>query len=122
MNAGNDPILSADFAERVLARADVLVARRTRIRRVIAGGAVLSFATIAAISWAAMSGAWQPAQKSAPQSVALSSMPARVQSSEPDPLSDLFPDAAPVARFAAEYSDAPEGTDTTLLSDEDESS
>lgn len=122
MNAGNDPFLSADFAERVLARADVLVARRTRIRRVMAGTAVLSFAIIAAISWAVMSGAWQPAQQPVRQFAALSIAPAEIQFDEPDALADFFPDAAPVARFATEYSDATEGTDTALLADEDASS
>lgn len=120
-NAETGPTLSSDFAERVLARADVFIARRTRIRRVIGGVTGLSFAVVAAISWAAISGAWQisaPAAKFA----AAKTTPVEVSSGESDALSDFFPDAASVAQFATEYSDATEGTDTALLSDGDPTS
>jgi hypothetical protein len=41
------------------------------------------------------------------------------QAGEPDALSDFFPDAGSVARFAAEYSDATDAADASLLSDQD---
>ncbi len=121
MSAGTgiDPVLSADFAERVLARADNLIVRNRRVRRV----AALSLVSAAVISWAVMSGVSQlSAPHPAAQSIASSGASAEAQADETDALSDFFPDAGPVVRFATEYSDATDESDTALLSDEDASS
>jgi hypothetical protein len=115
----NNPVLSADFAERVLARADVVVSRRRRVHRVTGGFAALAFVSVAAISWLAMSGMMQstpPRQDS--QFVAL----ADTQADEPDVLTDFFPDAASIASFETQYSDATDGPDTALFSDQDPTS
>ena len=125
MNAGTgtDPVFSADFAERVLARADGLIARNRRVRRVTGGGAALCVVSAAVVSWVVMSRASQsPPQRPASQSVAVSDTTVEAQADETDALSDLFPDAASVARFATEYSTTTGESDTALLSDEDASS
>jgi hypothetical protein len=122
-NETNNLVLRVDFAERVLERADLLIARRTLIGRAIAGVAVPAFASVAILSWMAMHDVPQPPhRRAASDQVALADAPADIQSDETDALDDLFPDAAPVARFAAQYSDAAEVPDSALLSDQDPSS
>jgi hypothetical protein len=115
----NYPVLSADFAERVMARADIVVAQRRRVRRVAGGFAVFAFVSVAAFSWVGMSRMLQstaPRQDS--QFVALTD----TQADEPDVLTDFFPDAASIARFETQYSDATDGPDTTLFSNQDPTS
>jgi hypothetical protein len=118
-----DPVLGADFAERVLARADVVIARQRLVRRVAGGGAALAFVSVAVVSWLMMSGMVQsPAPRSGSQTLASLDATTNTQADESDALSDLFPDAGSVARFATEYSDATDGPDTALLPDEDPTS
>ena len=119
-DVGNDPVLSLDFAERVLARADVLVARQRRIRRIGGGIVAAGFVSVAVISWTAVSGMMQsPARHSGSAVIVASDSTELAQADDNDALSDLFPDAAPVARFATEYSAAADDTDTALFSDQD---
>jgi len=119
----SNPVLSADFAERVLARADLVISKRRRVRRVAGGIAALAFASVAAVSWIAMSGAVQaPISHPQSNSIARNSTMEEVQAEETDALADLFPDAAPVARFATEYSDATDEADIALFSDQDPTS
>jgi hypothetical protein len=123
MSATNEPVLSADFAERVLARADVTIARRRVARRVMFGFVAFSLVSAGVISWAAMSGSRQLiVPQPAAQAVASLDATTEAQTDEPDALSALFPDAAPVARFAVEYSDATYGSDTSLLAEQDPTS
>jgi hypothetical protein len=122
-NETNNPVLRADFAERVLERADVLIARRRLIGRAIAGVAVPAFASVAILSWMAMYDvSRQPPGRAASNQIALADSLADTQPDETDALGDLFPDAAPVAQFATEYSEAADGPDSALLSDQDPSS
>jgi hypothetical protein len=119
----NDPVLGADFAERVLARADIVVSRRRRVHRVTGGFAALAFVSVAAISWFAMPGGMQsPAPRADSQSVALAGLQEDAQADEPDVMTDFFPDAVSIASFETQYSAAADGPDTTLLSDEDPTS
>jgi hypothetical protein len=118
-----DPVLSADFAERVLARADVVIKRRRLVRRLTGGAAGFVFVSVAVLSWGMMSGMMRsPASRPASQSVASSDANPTAQTDEQDALSDFFPDAGSVARFASEYSDATYGSDTSLVSEEDPTS
>jgi hypothetical protein len=122
-NETNNPVLRADFAERVLERADILIARRRLVGRTIAGVAVPLLASVAILSWMAMYDVPRPQPvRAASNQIALAGVQADTQSDETDALDDLFPDAAPVAQFATEYSDATEGPDSALLSDQDPSS
>jgi hypothetical protein len=123
MNARTDPVLSADFAERVLVRALGIAAQRRRARIVLAGVAGLFLVSVAVASWVVMSGAWQsPAPQPAVQSAALPAATVEAQADETDALSAFFPDAESVAGFATDYSAATRETGTALLSDEDTSS
>jgi hypothetical protein len=118
MNTGraNDPVLSEDFAERVLMRADRLVVQRRRISRVAGSLVAFSFVLITFASWTVLNRRPQPAQQQ-PAPVA-SYATAETQSDEQDALNDLFPDAAPVARFATDYADVTDGPDISLLSED----
>jgi len=105
------PRLSADFAARVLQRVDVVRARRRQIWRVAAVCIVISFSAAAigtyeVAPWPAQGGA---AARTEPQLVAVDE--SANQSGETGVLDFLFPDAAPVARFATQYSED-EGADT----------
>jgi hypothetical protein len=122
MNATHEPVLSADFAERVLARADVVIAGRRRVRHIVGGIAALGFVSIAVVSWSMMSGMTpSPAMRGGSQNIALAGAQDQAQTDEPDALSDLFPDAASVASFASEY-DTSDDADTSILPDEDPTS
>jgi hypothetical protein len=122
-DATHDPVLSADFAERVLARADVVVSRRRRAYRVVGGTAALAFVSVAIVSWLSVSGMMQPpAPRVVSQSAALAGLQEEAQSGTPDVMDDLFPDAASLASFDSQYSDAAEGPDTNLLSEQDPAS
>ena len=106
-----EPRLSTDFAARVLRRADVVRARRRQFGRIAAVCAVVSFsaaaiATYRIAPWHAQDGATARAE---PQLIAVE-LPG-TRSGETSVLDFLFPDAAPVARFAAQYSED-EGADS----------
>ena len=121
-----EPRLATDFAARVLERVDVIVARRRRVRRVVAGGIAIGFVAAAAI----LGTDWFPGSKTAaprrePVYVETASdfefPPARAGGTA-DALGYLLPDAAPLSRFAAQYSDATDnaGSGEDVLGDGDE--
>ncbi|HTT82006.1 MAG TPA: hypothetical protein VMF67_00845 [Rhizomicrobium sp.] len=123
MNVMNEPVLSEDFADRVLKRADIVIAQRRRFYRAATEAAALFLVSMGVVSWIAISGASKaPEMRPGTQSVALLGNFTEAQTEETDALSDFFPDAGSVSRFAAEYSDATDESDTDLLSDEDPSS
>ncbi|HEX4080209.1 MAG TPA: hypothetical protein VHX61_15210 [Rhizomicrobium sp.] len=114
-----EPRLSADFASRVLRRADLLKARRRRTWRIATVGAVVSFAAVVA--------AYEVVPSNAPVATAARPGPLHVaasapanQSGETDVLDFLFPDAAPVARFAAQYSEDEDTDSAPGLFDDDD--
>ncbi|HWE06628.1 MAG TPA: hypothetical protein VG274_07960, partial [Rhizomicrobium sp.] len=96
---------------RVLERVDAIVARRRRIRRVVAGGVAIGFvaAAMAILGTEVLPGSKTPAPRREPVYVETASdfefPPARA-GGPADALGYLLPDAAPLSRFAAEYSDA----------------
>lgn len=101
MTANEIPELGADFAGRVLRTADGIVARR----RGAAAGAV-SIALLALVSWVALTRAEGPPQPKGPNLAAVDAP----QDDRTAALAYLFPDAQPVARFAADYSDDADDT------------
>jgi hypothetical protein len=123
MKRANEPVLSADFAERVLARADGVMVRRRRIRRVLGVVVAVTVVSAAAASWVVTSGFRQPAiSRQASRSVVIPNAATEAQADETDALSDLFPDAESVASFATEYSSAAENSETAIISDDDAAS
>ncbi|MGH6879082.1 MAG: hypothetical protein ACREHV_17115 [Rhizomicrobium sp.] len=114
-----EPYLSPDFAARVLLRSDVLRARR---RTVVAGVAAASFAAIAAVAWTGFSRLPDASEaRREPVTVTVAAASPANQAEEAAALSYLFPDAGPVARFAAQYSDATDNASdgTDLFADQD---
>jgi hypothetical protein len=118
------PRLPADFAIRVLERVDVVVAHRRRVRGVVAGGAGILCVAVAMLLG---TGLFPGSQTSAPRrepvyvaSVQDFELPPARPAGQTDALSYLLPDAAPLSRFAAEYSDATDGagSDEDVLGDE----
>ena len=100
--SGHSGELSPDFADRVLRLADRRLAERRRARW-LAGAAALSITALAAVSWIDFTAPQRPASRnpdflSAPAPLASAESPG----SSAGALSYLFPDAAPLARFAAE--------------------
>ena len=101
-----------DFAMRVLEAADRLVTRRRRVRR-FAGASVLCAGIAAAAVWLNLSAAQQgaspgrnPMFASTPLPYGQTGSPSAEQNTSADALSWFFPDAEPLARYAAE--DAPD--------------
>lgn len=90
-----EPVFSADFAQSVLLKADRIVARR---RRVAAGTISAAFVFVAA--WAGLS-LTRSGSRPAPVYSASADTPGYADERQ-DALAVLFPDAAPVVRFAAE--------------------
>jgi hypothetical protein len=124
MNAklGTEPQLSADFAARVLALADRTLARRRRVRFI--GGVSAAFVGIIVIGAAGWIRLAVAPQGPAPMPV-LASATAQTPSNAggnandvSDPLTLLFPDAQPVARFAAEDGGAGNDAGAAALFDE----
>jgi hypothetical protein len=110
-NEMTEPRLSGDFAARVLERVEIVRARQRRVWRIAAVCAVVSFsaaavATYEVAPWHVPGGAGARVE---PQLVAVE-IPGS-QSGETGVLDFLFPDAAPVARFATQYSEE-EGADS----------
>jgi hypothetical protein len=122
MKRANEPVLSADFAERVLARADVVIVKRRRFRRALGAVVAVTFVSAAAASWVVTSGFRQPAVPRQARSVVIPNAATEAQADETDALSDLFPDAESVASFATEYSSAAENSETAIISDDDAAS
>lgn len=121
-----EPRLATDFAARVLARVDVIVARRRRVRSFVAGGVAVGFVAAATILG---TGSLPGSKTSTPQREAVyvetasdfEYPPARA-TAPTDALGYLLPDAAPLSRFAAEYSDATDnaGNGEDVLGDEND--
>ena len=113
MSANEIPDFSPDFAERVLTKADGIVARR----RHVAVGA-FSFALIAVVAWVAATRSAVPSKTMVLDPAAPGfAVTASAQDDRTDALVYLFPDAAPVARFAATDPDeaADAGSDNDIL-------
>ena len=107
-----EPVLSADFAQSVLIKADGIVARR---RRVAAG--VMSVALVSVAAWAGLS-----LTRSAPTRPPVYTASADTQGitdERQDALAVLFPDAAPVARFAEEQNSSADPDVLVSLDDSD---
>jgi hypothetical protein len=126
----DEPLLSPDFAARVLRRADTIRTRRRRLRGAMtaAAGALLVALVVGPriVRTPAPNGAGALAANSSSGSDFLAEFDAARGSSggnwssalagnsngDADALNYLLPDAAPLARFANEYSAAGSGTDT----------
>jgi hypothetical protein len=98
-----EPQLSADFAQRVLELADRRQARHRRLRWV-STGAISAVAVVAVTSWFGFEGSRQADPPRNPQLTSLSAPSdlAQPRTESAEPLSYFFPDAEPLARFAAE--------------------
>jgi hypothetical protein len=112
--------LSPDFAERVLQLADRRLAERRRVRW-IAGVTGLCAAVVGTISWinvpqqtGVSAGNTMVVARAAPSASAESA------GSSTDALSYLFPDARPLARFAAEDGEDKGAGGVEALLDDDE--
>jgi hypothetical protein len=121
MNDSAEPHFGADFAARVLNEADRILAKRRRHRW--AGLAGIAGAGLAFLLWAN----FPIVRPDAPRTVAMQrfdDLPREAltgQTDQPEALDYLFPDAAPVARFAEQYSEADDASAATnLLGDEDD--
>lgn len=121
-----EPRLATGFAARVLERVDVIVARRRRVWRVVAGGAVIGIVSAATILG---TGLFPGSRPSTPgrepvyvQTASDFEFPPPRAGGPADALGYLLPDAGPLSRFAAEYSDATDnaGSGEDVLGDEDE--
>lgn len=99
-----EPMLSPDFAVRVLARADAIAARRRETRRILAGGGALACAAVAFVSWSSLLRA--PDASVPPRVPMLVMMASAPDQPDDTALGVLFPDATPIARFDAQYGDA----------------
>jgi hypothetical protein len=118
--SGHTGELSPDFAERVLQLADRRLAERRRVR-CLAGAAALSIAALMAVSWIDLTGSPPPA----PRNPEFVSAPAPSASGESpggsaDALSYLFPDAEPLARFAAKDGEDKDAAGAGALLDDDD--
>lgn len=120
-----EPMLSPDFAARVLLRADRTMARRRRIRRSIAG---VAGACVLAIAASLGMRGTQPAVPAPPSPVASNISGGELLTAsridQGDALGYMFPDAAPLARFDSTYSAAISGAgddDALALNSEDDS-
>jgi hypothetical protein len=112
------PELSADFALRVLAQSDRVLAHRRRIRRAFAAGTVSVSIAFAAVVGLRVLDRGAPTPLS-PAVVALadSQPPAPDSGAQADALDDLFPDAAPVERFDRTYLSDGSPADNLLAED-----
>lgn len=119
MSDDSELLFSSDFAARILGEAKRIAARQARRRRLT--GFVAATGTLLALV------VWMVAPTTSPKTGPVANLPrlAGVQeqipadrNDEPDALGLLFPDAVPVARFAAQYSDADDSAGD-LLGDED---
>ena len=119
-NPGIEPRLSPDFAMRVLAIADRQVATRRRQCRVT-GITILCMAIAATAVWLNFAASQQGrAQERRPgfASAAAPRIAEQAPSSSADALSYFFPDAEPLARYAAE--DASDDSRISALFADDE--
>lgn len=101
--------LSAGFATRVLRKADVEIARR-RNRRIVVGSVGVLAIAIISTGTALFSTRMAPPPREAVVAEASNlEGPAARADDRTDPLDYLLPDAAPLAQFAVQYSDATDG-------------
>jgi hypothetical protein len=113
-----EPPLAADFAARVLDRADRIRNGQKRIRRTMGGLAAASCASLAVV-WMVFAGAPQTRRPGPVPLTAARVLPAG-ETDEADALDDFFPDAGSVARFAAQYSEETDDADADPFSDDDD--
>lgn len=96
---------SADFAARVVAKADAILRRRRRVA--VAMSSFGALAILAASLWS-IQVSRAPTAQPAPSGVQI--VGARQftwpESGQPDPMQWMFPDAQPVAQFASTYSES----------------
>jgi len=118
----SEPRFRPDFAAQVLREADLLMMRRRRARRVLAGTGTAIVAFIAIVSGGILLPLKETAPRLEPVYVAGAAPPAARQGDQSDPLLYLFPDAPPLAGFAAQYSDATDNdvSDGDPLVDQDD--
>jgi len=115
-HAANEPELGADFAARVLEIADRRLAQRRRLRWAF-GASGVCLVIAATVAWNDFAQAPQPATPAAGPVLAVApSFEGRADST--DALSYLFPDAEPLARFAAEDGGADRDEGAGALFDE----
>jgi hypothetical protein len=121
MSDNTEIVFSPDFAARVLGEADRIAARHRRQRR-LAGSAAAAAASLAFV-FLVFVPTGRPHTGSKADVPRLVDMPLQAssdRSDDPDALGYLFPDAEPVARFAAQYSEQNDsGSALDLLGDED---
>jgi hypothetical protein len=121
-----EPHLATDFAARVLERVDVIVARRRRVQQFVAGGVAIGFVAAATILGTDLfPGSKTSTPRREPVYVQTASdfeVPPARAGAPADALGYLLPDAAPLSRFAAEYSDATDNASSgdDVLGDESE--
>ncbi|HEY5046763.1 MAG TPA: hypothetical protein VII49_01925 [Rhizomicrobium sp.] len=123
MNATVDPGepgLSADFTQRVLRRADIIIARRRRMRRVGVASAAAVVLILVIVSGTRMLSPEANAPRTQPDEIAGADAGGLLAapSGRTDPLSYMFPDAAPVARLAERYSDDTDDSGDLLFADD----
>jgi hypothetical protein len=101
---------SPDFAGRVLDEADRVAARRGNVMRL--GGLAAAVAVTGAFGLWSMIGARAPAPPSMIVANAQTMSGAVAESARTEPMDYMFPEAAPLAEFADEYSGAVAGATT----------
>ena len=111
------PELSADFALRVLEKADRVIAQRQRAWRISAVGATgLSIVFAAVLGMRTFDGGSAIPPRAA-ITVADAQPPGPDAGTQADALDDLFPDAAPVERFDRTYLSGTSRADDLLAED-----
>jgi hypothetical protein len=101
-----EPRFRPDFAACVLAEADAAIARRREVRRAVTAAAAVSLVLIGTISWASLTGRPSEVRRRPETGSVAAAISLPSSGEQTDALAYMFPDAAPVARFATEYSDA----------------
>ena len=100
-----EPRFGPDFAARVLQAADIAVARRRGFRRTAAGAAAAALMLTGVVAWTSLSGTPDEVRLGREPAYVIASTTPAASNGQSDPLAYMFPDAAPVARFATQYSD-----------------
>ncbi|MGH6890141.1 MAG: hypothetical protein ACREHF_13265 [Rhizomicrobium sp.] len=121
MSDHTELFFSPDFAARVLGEADRIAARGLRRRRL--AGVAATAASLALLLWVFVPATGPDTHPAAgiPRFVDNGVQVSAAPNGEPDALGYLFPDAEPVARFAAQYADANDSAgELDLLADADE--
>lgn len=113
-----EPRLGPNFARGVLERADVIIARRRRIRQA-AGVAGASIVAVLGLLVARSQMTDVKAPGTSPTEITARADDATIESlaatERQDALGFMFPDAVPVARFADSYADTMSGSNNDLF-------